>query len=121
MGTEMNVVDALRGWLRENEAKLKDHGIDIEDRIPTRESNSQTKASIGLGSANIALSFTVWDRLPIQAELIVVSKKLQQTLLFKDYQKATVDEVLIELDDAASSLISCKYDNMQPDPRFLAR
>jgi len=118
MNSNTSIVAELRHWIDENRDRLASDAVTITDKLPTMEDNKQSKGCVGLSRGHILISFTAWDRRPIPVELLVYNTHIDKTVIMKDSELQSIKDVLDEINEVASSLVSGKYDDLKVDPRL---
>ena len=113
------IVSQLASWTREHASKLRQKGIQVEERFPDNASADSWKATIGLVFNDIAVTYTVWERTVLQTSLIVFNSKTKQTVFFKDSEPETPGVVDTDLDDVVKQLVSGEYSKMSSSYRPL--
>jgi len=82
-----SIVRTLERWLSENSSYLLSKDIKITDRIPNPDADVPWKGSIGLSKGSLIISFTVWERIHFQSELIVVDVQTGEPVLNEAVKK----------------------------------
>lgn len=114
----MTLVSAFRKWIEENRDRLAAEAVSVTGKLPGREENEQTKGNVGLSKGHIIVSFTAWDRTPINQELIVYNTHVDKTVVMDDTEETSVESVIRNL-DTVSNLLSCgAYDDLEPDRKL---
>jgi hypothetical protein len=116
MNGSTTIVAELRRWIDENRDRLALDAVLIVDKLPTPGDNEQSKGCVGLSRGHILVSFTAWDRRPIPTELLVYNTNIDKTVIMKDSELQSIKDVLDEIHEVASSLVSGKYDDLKVDP-----
>lgn len=111
----MTIASRFRDWIEANRDRLAASDVTIVDKGPSKEDNKQDKASVGLSKNHILVSFTVWERTPVETSLIVYNRRIDKTVKMDDEAKSSLDEAISALSRVADSLISGLYDNIPPD------
>jgi hypothetical protein len=107
-----SIVKRLRSWIQDNADDLRKRGILVEERLPDEQSSAPWKASVGFIFQNIVASYTVWERTRYQTELIVVNSKLNQTLITRDSEPQSLEDVDSDLNDLLQRLYRGDYQRM---------
>lgn len=99
-----SIVDELEQWAEASEPHLIQWGIQLTRRFPERGANERWKASVGLVRENLIASFTVWERVPLQTELLVMDAKNGETIVMVDENPAKAEIIADQLNQVVSHL-----------------
>jgi hypothetical protein len=114
-----SIVKQLDAWVRRNAADLVRKGILVEYQNPPLYADVPWKAHVGLSRDEIVASYTVWERGPLQTELIVLNAKTKQTIVTTDKNVESAEVVDADLDDLVAKLTARTFVNMKPDPKLM--
>ncbi|MEJ0043284.1 MAG: hypothetical protein WDM81_14165 [Rhizomicrobium sp.] len=93
-----SIVAELEAWSKSNEEKLNLQGIQLIKNFPEENSPFSWKANIGLSCDGILVSYTVWERVGLQTELIVVSAATGNTVAYLiERQRTAQSSMLISI------------------------
>jgi hypothetical protein len=109
-----SIVDQLAHWLRIRRANLVQAGIEITDLLPQPSSNIPWKGTVGLAKDDILVSYTVWERIEYQSELIIVDGKSGETIRCDDASPGHPEEIEAVLDAVVNDLVAGTYLHIKP-------
>src|ERR1700685_2814663 len=100
-----SVVEQLIAWVRENSITLETNGIQVIEGFPKPDSIAEWKANVSLAYNGILVSYTVWERLGLQTELIVMNASTKKTIIMDDNSTEDPQIVRTDLDGVLKKLL----------------
>jgi hypothetical protein len=111
-----SIINQLKYWLEARRDHLVQAGVVITDRLPRQSSDVSWKGTVGLVKDDIFVSFTVWERMGFQTELIIVDGSSGKTLQSDDATPGCFGEIETVLDSVVDNLISGNYRKQDRSP-----